>query len=238
MPFTFAHAALVLPLKHLFPQRIFFLALIIGSFTPDFEYFFRMRIHSDCSHSMIGILFFNLPVGAFLLFLYLFLLQKPTLNAAPKFVRKRIPLIPLLSLKNTKTITIACLGLIVGIASHLLWDAFTHETGYFVDQIAWLHSDQYLFGERIQGFKIAQHSSTIIGSAVLFFVFFRLKTFEIDAPKNRIMFASTCLSTMLTIIVLRWNLSPRFDLGTALVTSIAAFFYGLTLASLITYRKS
>jgi hypothetical protein len=42
MPFTFAHPAIVLPLKHL-PKRWYSLTgLIIGSMTPDFEYFIRM----------------------------------------------------------------------------------------------------------------------------------------------------------------------------------------------------
>lgn len=238
MPFTFAHAAIVLPLKRLFPQEIFLLALIIGSFTPDFEYFFRLRVHSECSHSMTGILLFNLPAGAFLLLLYLYILQKPTLNAAPNFIRKRIPLIQTPHLKNPKIIAIVGLGLIVGIASHLFWDAFTHETGYFAQKIDWLQSNQFLLGRNIQGFKIVQHGSTLIGSTIILLVFFRGKTFDIGPPKNRFSFGLIWLLTLLGVLFLRWSLSSKFDLGTAVVTTIAAFFYGITLASLITYRKN
>lgn len=238
MPFTFAHAAIVLPLKRLFPQEIFLLALIIGSFTPDFEYFFRLRVHSECSHSPIGILVFNLPVGAFLVLLYLYLLQKPTLNAAPKFIRKRIPLIQLPDLKNPKIIAIGGLGLFVGIASHLIWDAFTHETAYFTQKIDWLQADHFLLGRNIPGFKIVQHGSTLVGLAIIATVFFRLKTFEIGPPKNRFSFGLIWLLTLLIVVFLRWSLSAKFEIGTAVVTTIAAFFYGITMASLITYRKN
>jgi hypothetical protein len=36
MPWTFAHAAAVLPLRRCCPRRLHFPALVIGSLTPDF----------------------------------------------------------------------------------------------------------------------------------------------------------------------------------------------------------
>ena len=55
MPFTFSHPALILPLKY-FPNKWFSLTgLVIGSLTPDFEYFLRMRIKSVYSHTLEGI---------------------------------------------------------------------------------------------------------------------------------------------------------------------------------------
>jgi len=43
MPFTFSHPAIVLPLATLRRQWISATGLIIGSITPDFEYFIRMK---------------------------------------------------------------------------------------------------------------------------------------------------------------------------------------------------
>ncbi len=51
MPFTFSHPAIILPLKYL-PQNWFSLTgLIIGSLTRDFEYFIRMKVRSNYSHT-------------------------------------------------------------------------------------------------------------------------------------------------------------------------------------------
>ncbi|WP_262496247.1 DUF4184 family protein [Flavobacterium piscis] len=40
MPFTFSHPAIILPLKYLPKNWISLTGLIIGSLTPDFEYFY------------------------------------------------------------------------------------------------------------------------------------------------------------------------------------------------------
>ena len=43
MPFTFSHPAVILPATYLDKKYYCLSALIIGSMTPDFEYFIRMR---------------------------------------------------------------------------------------------------------------------------------------------------------------------------------------------------
>ena len=70
MPFTFAHPAIVLPL-HALQRRCFSLtALVAGSLSPDFEYFLRMQIHSSHIHTLWGLLYFDLPLGLILAFLF------------------------------------------------------------------------------------------------------------------------------------------------------------------------
>ncbi len=70
MPFTFSHPAIVLPFG-LIGQRYFSMtALIIGSMTPDFEYFLRLRVRSDFSHTLFGVFWFDLPLGIVLCFVF------------------------------------------------------------------------------------------------------------------------------------------------------------------------
>ena len=52
MPFTFAHPAIVLPFYKK-PKFFSMTTLIIGSMSPDFEYFLRVKIKSDMSHTLI-----------------------------------------------------------------------------------------------------------------------------------------------------------------------------------------
>ena len=70
MPFTFSHPAIILPLTYL-PRRWFSLTgLIIGSLTPDFEYFIRMTPYSLYSHTLSGLFWFDIPLGLLLCFIF------------------------------------------------------------------------------------------------------------------------------------------------------------------------
>ncbi len=49
MPFTFSHPAIVLPF--LKKKHFSATALVVGTMSPDLEYFFRMKIQSEISHT-------------------------------------------------------------------------------------------------------------------------------------------------------------------------------------------
>ena len=70
MPFTFSHPAVVLPATYLDKKYYCLSALLIGSMTPDFEYFIRMRDFSKYSHTWTGLFWFDIPLGLALLFLF------------------------------------------------------------------------------------------------------------------------------------------------------------------------
>src|SRR4051794_24263241 len=67
MPFTVPHAAAVLPLRR---TRLVWSAMVLGSFGPDFQYFFFMSYDSRSWHNYPDVLRFCLPftLAAFLLF--------------------------------------------------------------------------------------------------------------------------------------------------------------------------
>ena len=58
----------------------------------------------------------------------------------------------------------------IGASSHIFWDSFTHDTGFFVQEISILASSIELFGKRIPILKILQHTSSLIGGGHYFFI--------------------------------------------------------------------
>lgn len=84
MPFTFSHPAIILPLKKLPKKYISMTGLIVGSITPDFEYFLRMK--SKYSHTISGILWYDLPMGIFLAFIFHNLIKEALINNMPLFL--------------------------------------------------------------------------------------------------------------------------------------------------------
>src|SRR5688572_151694 len=90
MPFTFAHPAIVLPLNYLGKRWISMTGLVIGSIIPDFEYFLRMKLRSEYSHTLAGIFWFDLPLTIFVAFIFHLIIRNPLIENSPKFLNQRL----------------------------------------------------------------------------------------------------------------------------------------------------
>ncbi|MGZ4814737.1 MAG: DUF4184 family protein, partial [Terriglobales bacterium] len=130
MPFTLAHPAIVLPLRR---TGLVFSALVIGSLTPDFPYFLFVSNEIRWGHSSRGIFLFCLPIGIAILWLFHHLLKRPLVALAPEFGRRRIAESDLqFRFGPLQRFAWILVSLLIGIISHILWDGFTHDHGYFV----------------------------------------------------------------------------------------------------------
>lgn len=177
MPFTFSHPGAVLPLGFL-PKRYFSMtALVIGSIAPDFEYFFRMRAISYYSHRWSGMLWFDLPLIIILAFIFHSMVRDRLIENLPGFISKRVVRFKGFDWPGyfKKNYPIVLLSAIIGAASHLLWDRFTHESGIFDTDIQKL-KDFYSFSfrHRFATYNLLQLISSIVGILIIFFTIFRL----------------------------------------------------------------
>ena len=60
------------------------------------------------------------------------------------------------------------LSLLLGAFSHILWDSFTHQTGWFVQRVSWLHEPLLTVGSTpFRGHYLLQQFSTIAGAGIL-----------------------------------------------------------------------
>lgn len=173
MPFTFSHPAAVLPAT-LLPKRAYSLTgLMIGSMVPDFEYFIRMKGLSIYSHEWLGILWFDLPLALLLSFIYHSIVRDPLIANLPTVFRSRLKRFTkfdwALYVKHNWFIVIP--SILVGTATHIIWDGFTHENGYFVKILPFLQHNFFILGHWIPLYNLGQHFSTLIGGlAVLYFI--------------------------------------------------------------------
>jgi hypothetical protein len=120
VPFTVSHAAAVLPLERL---RLPLTALMIGSMAPDFGYFFSHSANRALTHSFGGLFTFALPAGLFVWLFYVAILEKATITLLSDRWHTRFA--------HTDAITPelmarACVAILLGAATHLVWDDFTH----------------------------------------------------------------------------------------------------------------
>jgi hypothetical protein len=136
MPFTLAHPAAVLPFRRFCPRYLSFPALIAGSVSPDLSYFFgRLNLGPFAHHPIKGFLF-GIPAGL-LVFVAFYLFRRPALNLLSSRYREIFQ--PLL-VHSVGTPLVILLSLVIGVATHILWDNFTHNHSWLVRHFALLQT--------------------------------------------------------------------------------------------------
>ncbi len=161
MPFTGSHPAAVLPLLGLrlpLPAS----ALVIGSMAPDIPYY--EPFVAGPTHSAAGIVTVDLLLGAAAWALWHGLLAGPALAAAPRPVRARlVGRVDVGLRRRLAAVGLVVLALVVGAATHVGWDAFTHPGRFGTDHIAVLSSSWH--GR--PGYSWAQYASGLLGAAAI-----------------------------------------------------------------------
>lgn len=160
MPYPIAHPAAVLPLLAPMGRRAVPSALVIGSIVPDLWYFVPF-VARDASHSAAGLLWFCIPIGLVAYLLFHLLLKQPLVALLPArlapFALERIPQRPWAAV---------LLCLLVGAATHVAWDSFTHEEGWIVQAFPALQVQLFAVGAYpVRLYQLLQHASTLAGSA-------------------------------------------------------------------------
>lgn len=199
MPFTLSHTVAVLPLRKHCPHNLDLLALILGSMTPDFPYYWHDFILASKSHSLLGSVFVCLPIGLTAYFvLKYFARQIADYSCSPfrEFFQN-------LSTTRSRPAIIAA-SVVIGAWTHNLWDAFTHSKGWFVTRFPILKIPvQEILPISVKGadliplYSIMQHTSTLLGLVIIALVL--RKHFQLDQIKKSLP-GALALVTWLAIV--------------------------------------
>jgi len=134
VPFTISHAAAVLPL-HRLSHKLPLTALMIGSMAPDFGYFFSHDASRSLTHSFTGLFIFSLPAGLFAWLFYVAILEKATITLLSDRWHTRFAHTDAIT---PSLIARACLAILLGAVTHLVWDNFTHRFTWSTDHFPFL----------------------------------------------------------------------------------------------------
>lgn len=240
MPFTFSHPAIVLPLTFLPRKWVSLTGLVIGSLAPDFEYFIRMCIKSNYSHSISGIFWFDLPLGLFLAFIFHNIVRDMLFDNIPTILKSRFLIFKQFNWNNyfRKNWHIVIISILIGVFSHIFWDSFTHEQGYFVQTIPALRNSLDLWVWQIPFFKILQHSFTLLGGLIIAFALYKMQIKKTEKESINIKYWIIVVGLSMTIIAVR--LLSGLELkqyGNVIVTAISAGIISLTIAPFLIKLK-
>lgn len=185
MPFTFSHPAFVLPFMRSRSRWFSLTGLVVGSITPDFEYFLRMEGQRVHGHTVAGIFWFDLPLALIICFLFHNLVRNPFINHLPASFQQRF--------YNVKGFrwnayfrsrwSIVSSSILLGIVSHLFTDAFTNGSGYFVAEFSFLQRTVPFADTFIPYNAILHRILSLGGLAVLGWAIWKLPV-DKQAPVN------------------------------------------------------
>ena len=175
MPFTVAHAAAALPFRR---SNLVWSAILVGSMAPDFPYVVGSVKYRSLGHDFPGVVLFTLPISFVVLWFFHFAIKKPIVELLPVGMQQRLSgqlgVFKFGGVKRTLAIT---LSIILGIATHLVWDSFTHAYTWPWRHLVWLQSGFHVpLAGWMHGCALLQYVSTGIGLlalAVWIFLWYR-----------------------------------------------------------------
>jgi hypothetical protein len=231
MPFTFSHPAAILPLTYLPKRWTSISGLVIGSLAPDFEYFLRMRVYSSYSHTWTGILWFDLPLAIILAFTFHLHVRNSLIDNLPSFLAKRFLVFKDFNWTQhfKDNFFVVIVSVLFGVATHIIWDNFTHEHGLFVQTYDGLQNTFNVAGHSIVTYKLLQHSSTIVGGLIILYALFQLPI-DNNFQRQKSIFRFWFLVGVITFVVVVGRLLTGLDYklyGNVIVTGITGGLLGL-----------
>jgi Domain of unknown function (DUF4184) len=236
MPFTFAHPAIVLPLTYLPRKYYSTTGLVVGSMAPDFEYFIRMKILSIYSHTFEGLFIFDLPIAILISFLFHNAIKNALFDNLPNYLSSRLNHFKAFHWNHyiQKHWIIVIISILIGSISHLFWDGFTHEHGFWVKQFPFLLNTTPILNWNIVNYKLLQHSSTIIGGIVIIGAIIPLRpTTTISKINWNYWITIFIISAMILSLRILIGSLKIAQIGNIIVTIIAALFIALILTPIV-----
>jgi hypothetical protein len=229
MPFTFSHPAAVLPLTYL-PKKWFSLTgLVVGSLTPDFEYFIRMKVYSSFSHTWLGLFWFDLPLAIILASIFHQLVRDHLIDNFPQFIKSRFVAFEnfdwIRYLKhNWSVVVISC---IIGSATHILWDGFTHQHGLFVETISSLQQPLIISGYSIPIYKLLQHVSSFVGGLLIICTIYKMPIHPTVRKGINWRYWLMAMFVALVVLTVTALISDNLTLSSLIISVITGGFLGL-----------
>jgi hypothetical protein len=143
--------------------------LVIGTFAPDFEYLLRLTPSGRFGHTLIGSFVLTLPLALLVLWLFQAFVKRPTAMLLPEAIQRRLQdHLGDFRFAGAARFLLIIASILLGVATHLLWDSFTHSTAWPYRHWALLRKP---FTVPVLGglplYKILQHGSTIAGIGIL-----------------------------------------------------------------------
>lgn len=218
---------------------------------PDYLYLFPGVPNEHYGHTLPGIFTFSLPAGLFALWLWHAVMKRPLLCLMPRGQQQRLiaraaqkyPYAPM-----SRFLLIA-LAVLFGVVTHVLLDGFTHSTGYFVKEYAFLRQPVTILGHTRAVHWLLNYGISAAALVVMALIYVRWigrrhprevpKGFWLSRKKRAAIFIFMAALMTVTTIWLGSNYLPEtlsdsidVTLRSRMVGAMRGFLWGLVVVSI------
>lgn len=240
MPFTFSHPIFAIPLKATRPKWFSLTGLILGSMSPDFEYFIRLEPFRSIGHTTAGLFLQAIPLCILFAIVFHLIVKKPLARHLPHWCgldRRASSLITDWNMRSIRMWVVFLYSVAIGFWLHIFIDEWTHIGGYYVTQFPYLTMS--VGGLPI--FKWLQYGSSVLGlfiEALLLVWLLRRSpnlqtTYRPCSSKRKWIYWGIVIGiALLTVIVKLIGTSSTNIVGILVVAPITGGCIGIVVASL------
>jgi len=207
-------------------------ALVIGTLSPDLEYVLRLEPRGKFGHSPAGLVVFCLPVTLLVWYVWRSLVRPSLTPLLPPGLHRAAEAPP--PGRRSDLLPLAIFAALLGAATHILWDGFTHDTGWAVLLLPGMRGQAFA---GLEWYSVCQFASSIAG-ALIVLVWIAREWHR--PPRDQRRFAPGQLARLLrvaafvlfvTLAVAVWNAPPAeylaLRLSRAFVGAMLGFAIGL-----------
>lgn len=203
MPFTLAHPAAALPLIKLTRKPLCAAALIIGSLSPDFGYYLQAFQVATEAHTCLGSLLICIPTSLLVLLITYSIRYRISFLLPDTYQTLFLQIYP--KSNNYSFIWQVAAWVWLGALTHIIWDSFTHSTGWSVHYFSTLQTPILGFtNSSIPAYKLLQHASSVLGLLLIaIHIYYRKINLPTTSYNERIkIFWLALISTTLVIALM------------------------------------
>ncbi|SFS75716.1 DUF4184 family protein [Paenibacillus sp. BC26] len=245
MPFTFAHPFFAVPLRRIKPKWVSVTGLILGSMSPDMEYFVAMEPYQSIGHSILGFLIQGLPLCIAFAFVFHYMIKPVLPKFLPSFGRMDQFVSDLCvdwKLDSARAWIVFLGSLLIGYWTHMFVDAWTHVGGIFVEWFPFLreyHGHSPLYSKLQIDFSIV---GLLIPGLLLLYRYVRFIGMTRSTVKEKLAAPSTKIALWFVLLVTTsivykikmMVIHHRHDfVSTVVVAPLSSLLFGFYVASLL-----
>ncbi len=205
---------------------------------PDFQYFIHFSASGRSGHTLPGIFMLTLPIALVVLWTFHRFVKRPVAKLLSPEIQSRLSEhLGTFRFFGPARFGLIVISILVGVATHVLWDSFTHAD-------SWLYKLWPILQERVgvpllgtlPVYKVLQHSSTVLGLFALFvwllLWYRRSNPAPVPEPGLTPSKRITVISVLITISVVGGILRAAWEHGIPSSTSLRGFVVDFVVTSM------
>ncbi|WP_352419195.1 DUF4184 family protein [Proteiniborus sp.] len=238
MAFTLAHPAAVINFTKKTRSFINNAAMILGTMAPDYEYFIYFKPIGVIGHSIKGFLLINLPLVILLYLIFYKVIKNDLISNLPRGINQHLYVLynDEIKLTSLKEFIIFSYSSFIGMVTHVVWDSFTHKSGYVVNRIDVLSNNIF----NIPIYKYLQHGSTMLGFMIIVVYIFKSEKAEVFNYNinGKIKYWLQVLSISILIFFIVLKIKKSFSIGEIVIAIMNSGILSVLLISFIRIIKT